>query len=290
MTDVDTTKRDVAKVRIVIARELRQIEQLAADLHVQALATPNDRDFPGGTALHMLAPAAVPQDWDIAYARKETLQRFDPITGEDHWEGPISPVTGMHTSNLHDPAVYQSEADAAEQPLNVLGFWTRVIREEREQPTDLKPTLSREVDYIRGSIDWVCRVTTAGEPEWPRCFALATELHTLVRRMEDTLRAGDRIDTDAAPCFQIDAGGERCGGTLARVNLKPRPCVHASYAANRGANLAQILATSPSLQADHRNCDQGGRDDIYRCLHCDKRYTTTEYWLVVREHMEREAG
>lgn len=65
----DRPKRD--KLRVAIARSLRDIEQLALDLHAQALNTPNDRDFPGGTALHMLAPAATLQDWETLYEAKE---------------------------------------------------------------------------------------------------------------------------------------------------------------------------------------------------------------------------
>lgn len=270
MTEEQRPKRDVTKLRVAIARHLRDIEQLALDLHAQALNSPNDSTFPGGTALHMLAPAATLQDWEAQYEAREEAERWDEA-GNDRWG----------KQRKLDPAIDQG--DDTEQPLNVLATWTRMIREDRDQHTDLGATISRECDYLRKSLDWATRVDEYDEPEWPLCFELADELRVLVRRMEDVLRDGDRIDTDAAPCFRVDILGVRCGGTLARVNLKPRSCVHTVMGAS-------ALAADPVATKAHKDCDQGGRDDLYRCLSCEKIYTPAEYWLAVREHMEREAG
>lgn len=275
--EAERPQRDILKTRNSIARSLREVEYLALDLHTQALNTPNDRDFPGGTALHMLAPAAVLQDWEAQYEDTEARERWSE-DGRDLWDKRAD----------RDPATYQGNEN--EQPLNVLATWVRMIREDRNQPTSLTPTLSRETDYLRGQLDWVCRVDTYGDPEWPLCFEMATELRTLVRRMENVLRDGDRIDTDAAPCFQLDTEGNQCRGTLARVNLKPRECVHATFANRSGRNLIQVLASSASYAKDHKTCDQGGRDDLYRCLKCAKNYTTTEYWLAVSDNHERQAA
>ena len=87
----------------------------------------------------------------------------------------------------------------------------------------------------------------------------------------------------AAPCFQLDLEQNRCGGTLARVNLKPRACHHTAMG-------AAALAANPLAAKAHKQCDQGGRDDIYRCLKCGKPYTTAEYWLAVSDNMERQAA
>lgn len=204
MASDDRPRRDIGKLRVSIARHLRDIEQLALDLHAQALNTPNAKDWPGGDALAMLAPAVSPQDWEAEYERKEAEQRWAP-DGTDRWvQQHMKPDAERPLSNWQDPAVYQSEADAAEQPLNVLCFWTRVIREERDQPTSLKPTLSREVDYIRKSLDWVTRQDEWSDPEWPLVFELAEELRVLVRRMEDVLRMGVRSDRIKAECWLCD--------------------------------------------------------------------------------------
>lgn len=259
--------RDIAKTRVSIARSLRDVEQLALDLHAQALNSPNARDWPGGDALAMLAPAISRQAWLDHYAEVE-MQSFvddEPLAG---W---------------NDPLVYQFEDEANEHPLYVLATWSRMWREEFDQPTELKATISREVDYLRKCLDRICEVDEYGEPVHMLAFEMAEELRVLVRRMEDVLREGDRIDTDAAPCFALDAEGDRCGGTLARVNLRPRQCIHTLMG-------PAALAANPAASLQHRECDQGGRDDLYRCLSCEKIYTPAEYWLAVREHMEREAG
>lgn len=187
MTDLEEApQRDILKTRNSIARSLREVEYLALDLHAQALASPNDRDFPGGTALHMLAPANSNQAWMERYAEIEIRSYED----EEPLEG------------WNDPLVYQGDTD--EHPLNVLATWTRMIREDRDQPTSLAPTLSREVDYLRGQLDWATRVDTYGEPEWPLCFEMATELRTLIRRMEDVLKDGVRQERTETPCINAD--------------------------------------------------------------------------------------
>lgn len=257
-------------MRLRLAIDLREIETLALELHTQALNSPNARDFPGGTALHMLGPAASIAEWEAQYEAVEAAERWD-ADGVDHW---------AKRPKL-DPATYQG--DDNEQPLNVLESWSRIWREEFGQPTDLKATISREIDYLRKIIDRVCAVTEFDEMQYPAVFEMAAELKQLRRRMEDVTHEGDRIDTDAAPCFRVDMLGIRCGGTLARVNLKPRRCAHTAMGAS-------ALALDGVASKAHKECDQGGRDDLYRCLDCEKIYTPAEYWLAVREHMEREAG
>lgn len=189
------------KLRLSIARDLREIESLVLELHTQALNTPNARDFPGGTALHMLAPAASIAVWEAQYEATEEAERWDD--GKDTWEGPIDPKSGLRTSNKRDPAVYQG--DTEEQPLNVLESWTRIWREEFNQPTGLKATVSRELDYLRKIIDRVCEADEWGEPTHPAVFEMDKELHALVRRMENVLHFGTRPDLSKAKCTQCPA-------------------------------------------------------------------------------------
>jgi transposase-like protein len=161
-------------MRLRLAIDLREIEHLALELHTQALNSPNARDFPGGTALHMLGPAASLAVWEAQYEAVEEAERWDD-NGGDRW---------AKRPKL-DPATYQG--DDNEQPLNVLESWTRIVREERDQPTDLKATISREVDYLTKAIDWMCAEDENGEPAWPAVFELAAELKNLRRVMEVTL-------------------------------------------------------------------------------------------------------
>lgn len=200
---------DADKVRVALSRDLRKIGDLVYDLHAQALDSPNARDFPGGTALHMLGPAATTQGWERQYARKETLERFDPVTGADRWEGPVSPITGQPTSNAQDPAIYQSEDDAARHPLNVIESWTSKIREDRDQPVRMHPTLSSELEYLKASLDWCCRTTDAGKPAWPLVNSMRTELRSLVSSMESVIHDGPQIDRGV--------GCLKCGKELLKI-------------------------------------------------------------------------
>lgn len=288
------TTFDPDKLRLSIARDLRQVEQLCIELHWQIEASPNARDFPGGTALHMAGPGVVLQDWERQYEATEERERWD-VKGNDHWTK-LDAKGNLVPSKL-DPASYQGDDEA--QPLNVLCFWTRVIREERDQPTNLKPTISREVDYLRKQLDWMLRDDEYGEPMWPEVFEAANDVRGLVRALENTLHAGSRLDRSASSCFQLLPPDEtRCGGELVRFTIKRVECIHARIATKTAertgqpANwvLAHTLAHNPTAAAEHKECDQGGRDDIYRCLKCEKKYTPAEYWLAVKDGYERNVG
>ena len=264
----------MSDLRLSIARDLRDVEQMAPDLHWQAMAAFMDKDFPGGLALNMLGPSANPELWEATYesAEAEVWNSNQPMT--------------RFSDYASDQVLSESH------PVYVLEQWTRIIREERQQPTGLTATLSREVDYLRGSIDWCTRHNEHGELAWPEVTIMADELHRLVRAMENALAEGDRLDASASACFKDDPLTEsgRCGGRLVRAMLKRQTCPHVALARQSASSLSQLLAHSPSLAKQHKSCDQGGRDDVYRCQKCEKMYTTAEYWLAVREHYEREAG
>lgn len=276
-----------SSARLAIARDLREIEQLAVELHWQAYATTSDGEplgdrMLGGEALNMASPAADLTAWEDEY---DSLERWAYENDK-----PLSSAYGG--ANYAD--------DQAEgHPLIVLQFWTRVVREERGQPTDLKPTLSREVDYLRGSIDWMTRTDDMGEPLWFEVIEVQSDLRSLVRRMEELLSVGSRIDTTATACFNL-VGPDLtpCGGQLVRRTLRRRTCEHISLARQIAGwldvtetdALRGMLAYKPDMSTAHRSCDQGGRDDVYRCLDCERAYTAADYWLAVRQGYERQAG
>lgn len=238
MTTEEKPRRDVLKVRVSIARSLRDIEQLALDLHAQALNSPNDSTFPGGTALHMLGPAASIAVWEAQYEATEDAERWDE-SGRDTW---------AKRPKL-DPAMYQG--DTEDQPLNVLESWTRMIREDRGQPTGLTATISRECDYLRKSLDWACRVDEYDEPVWPLCFEMADELRTLVRRMEDVLHDGLRWERSEVPCTNEDC------------TLKPR--------------LVKVYRSRVTW-------------DIHRCPACKAEYDHQQFINAKAQHLHAEGS
>lgn len=180
----DREKFDPIRTRANIGKRLSRVSSLYLDLWDQALNDHDDVDFPGGSALNMLGPITVPQDWQRV---------FDYMEYQGHEK------LGTYAD---------SQTDEREHPVVVLAHWTRVVREERGEETRLSPTLARESDYLRHCIDWMVRVDEYGEPEWFEVVELEEDLRVLVRRMEDLLRCGIQIDR-GAPCL-------KCGKQLVR--------------------------------------------------------------------------
>lgn len=260
------TELGVEQMRVRIARDLREIEQLSNRLSEEAIEHPTDREFPGGEAMNLAGPAASLEAWEHRF---ETVERM-----------------GGDTS-------YASNQESPLHPLLVLGDWSEKVRRERGEATDLEPTISRSVDYLRKNIDWIVdEFTDAG--------AMAHELRACVLMLENVLRDGTRSDVDATACFK-DVGTKdeprACGGRLTRRTLDRRDCEHLGRAIDMAKGVAdpvmvlrQTLLAFPEDELSHRGCDQGGRDDVYRCRDCDGFYTEAEYWLAVREQHEKAAG
>lgn len=278
---------DPNKVRVAVARDLRAIESLAAELHWQMYATTRDGEpgsgkMLGGDALHALSPVAPVADWEAQYEAYEEAAITSDV-----------PLRSNHGG--HDYAADQFE----DHPLNELERWTRVIREERNQPTGLKATISREVDYLSKNLAWMTRTSIHDEPEWPEVFEIKADLRAVVQWMESLLSMGSRLDRSATACLRVvNAGGKTCGGQLVRRTLRRRTCEHVDLATKiaewLGApvsdSLRALLWYRPDMAKTHKDCDQGGRDDVYRCLECEQTYTSAEYWLAVKSGYEREAA
>lgn len=274
-----------------IARDLRAIEQLYVDLHWQVIASTNDPDFPGGRALNMIGPVANPTTWEYQYEAAEAKV----------WNSEAQMATFSD---------YGSDQVASEDhPVFVLGGWAMLIREERNQPSDLTMTLSRATDYLRKSIEWMLSVDEYGDRVFLAADELTRDLNRVRGAMESVLITGTRHDTSAAACFNDPENlGTLCGGQLVRRTLKRQACKHdlhraevAQWAArpevegereHPGVTLEFIRTLNPALFDDHtrKNCDLGGRDDVYQCRVCRRRYDEAGYWLAVKQHYERLAG
>lgn len=280
MSETDERKWNPDRVRVQLARDLRKIEHLYVELPWQAYATTTDSEphrdrMLGGDALNMTGPIAPIAKWEDAYAEAEAEHDYQP----GRWD-------------------YAGEQDVT-NPLNTLEHWTRTIREERDQPTGLKATLSREIDYLRKNLEWMTRVDAYGEPEWFEVTEVAKDLRAIIHRLESELSMGSRLDRTATACLKVvGKDAVACGGQLVRRTLKRRECEHVTLAgqiadwcgASKPDTLRAMLWYRPDMAKAHRLCDQGGRDDVYQCLDCEQTYTTSEYWLAVREGYERQAG
>jgi len=254
-----------------IAQDLREIEQLYRGLGDEATHHAADHEIPGGEAMNLLGPAANLAHWQEIY---------DSIEAD---EGDLR---------------YVDDQVAQHHVLLVLGDWEDQVRSERDQPTGLRVTVPRAVDYLRRSLDWIVEHFDAAR-------AMSREIHQCRRALENVLHEGVRFDTSAAACFRVPPDAEPdkdgitwpCGGRLVRRTLDRRDCPHVARAIEMSKGvidpltvLRRMLMMFPEDEAEHRGCDQGGRDDVYECASCGGYYTEAEYWLAVKEHYEREVA
>lgn len=164
------------RVRVDIARDLRAIKDMFDRLREAAINRANDRDLPGGDAMIMLGPIADVEAF--GYMRmSEVMGRIDVGSVEEMLKDDVVP------------------------PLLFLAGWSDIVRQARNQPTDLKATIAREVDYLRGSIDWMFSTDEYGEMVFLEVDDFASGLHGVVRAMENVLHEGERVDR-GAPCLQ----------------------------------------------------------------------------------------
>ena len=169
------------KVRLNVARELREIVRLWRLLPEEAEARGADREFPGGDALVYLAPAANLEAWEHRY----------------------------ETAESQGLGAYAADQEAELHPLLVLATWEDAIRDERDQPTDLRATVERAADYIRGSIDWCLDDDADGNMNFIAIDALEAELKKCRRNLEDVLGEGDRAEMSRVWCVKEKCPGDR---------------------------------------------------------------------------------
>jgi hypothetical protein len=178
---------ELLELRNRINRDLGAVERLYADLHWQAVASYKDREMPGGRAMNMLGPAANRERWDEQYFAAE-MQVWEDDSRS--WPEFVD--------------YFDDQVDSDQHPLFVLDSWAQVVREERDQPTSLKATVSRCVDYLHGSVDWMLHTNEWNELEWFAVHEFARELRSLVTSMENVLSAGRRSDRIRTMCMYCD--------------------------------------------------------------------------------------
>ena len=177
---------DPVRERVRIAQDLTAIVSYHMMLGVEAIHRAHqgidDRgDMPGGEAMAALGPVSSMEAWQHRFEAAEereldTSYAYDQI-GEWH-------------------------------PLLVLATWEDAIRDERDQPTDLKATIPRAAAYIRGALDWILGTDDYGDLNFLAVDHLASDLRRVRHELENLLREGDRADR-GAPCME-------CGVALVR--------------------------------------------------------------------------
>lgn len=156
---------DPNKVRVGVARDLRAIAEMYEQLPAHAEA----EGKPEGEAVMLLGHVANPEAFGY---------RLDAARDARH-------------------AADQDEKDV----LFALVTWEDMIREERDQPTDLRPTVERAVAYLRDSLDWCLSDDENGDIRFLGIDQMQTELREIRGRLESVLHEGVRPDR-GVPCLQ----------------------------------------------------------------------------------------
>lgn len=155
-----------------VASNLRAINARYDQLLTQAVHKANDREIPGGQALVTLASVASPERylWQLDYAER---------------------VLGEHPDVTHDD-------DDWEPPLQTLLFWSEAWRIEHNHELDgRRPTIATETNFLRWMLDWA----------WDNEIHFddfATDVENALRRIEDTLKAGERTERTRVVCDRCE--------------------------------------------------------------------------------------
>lgn len=167
------------KVRLQMARDLREIEDLYGTLHEQAVARAGDPDIPGGAAMVLLGPGVNVE----AFGYQE-----------------LSRALGRPMTKY----VEERMAHDAEPPLSFLASWADIVRTERDQLTRRRATIASEVAYLRASIDWMLDVDDDGDMVFIQVDDFAEGLHAVRRTLESVLYAGERTERIRARCKRCE--------------------------------------------------------------------------------------
>lgn len=239
MPDVDPLTR--------VARNLREIVDLAAALRDQAVHKANDRLMPGGLAMVALSPVASCEAWEN---RQQTTER----TGQAY-------------------TVAEDEGDWT-PPLQDLLFWSEAWRRELEQDWNVTPTLVSEASWLAHQVGW------AWDHE-PHFEDFAEDVHDARATLEAMLYAGAR-SMHGVNCFGCNAELVRASDEPRHCACGPRPNAHVSEHFLRNDACCLGCAALAEWEGRHANCQQGGLRDEWRCPNCERKYDPESYALAVR--------
>lgn len=164
---------------VKVARDLREIERLYADVMAEAInragASMDGTSLPGGSAMVALAPVGSPEEHGEQLAAAE-FRHFATCDKLDHTRCRY--------------AEHQMDEDDSEPILQTLLFWSESWR---DYELERRPTVRTEANFIRGRLDWAWENLL----EWDD---FAADIRRARVRMENMLYAGTRAERSRVPC------------------------------------------------------------------------------------------
>lgn len=188
MTDDKPAQETSSKLVLEAAKDLRAIDDLSTYLESQAVHRSADPDMPGGLAMVMLAPVA----------NHEAASHLRDYVEQKWFDDP-------ETTEADRPDLSHEDVDW-QPPLQTLTYWSERWREARGHVSDLRPTISSEVQFLRDCLDWASQ-------QQPRFGEFVRDIRQARRQVENTLRAGKRAER-GVPCMYDECGGARLLRTI----------------------------------------------------------------------------
>lgn len=133
--------------------------------------------------------ATLPEEVEHRGVESEAANLYGPATNAESWsyrKAALSLRLAVPMSAL--------EPDDEHHPLMVLGRWVFMLGEDYGDPTDLKLTMSRAVDYLDKRLG---RIAHDVGQDWRQ---FAKEVRKCKQHMESVLHDGDQVER-GAPCY-----------------------------------------------------------------------------------------
>lgn len=197
MTD-DDQRWNPDKVRLGIARDLREIQRMFGALETEAFHHADDPDIPGGAATVMLGPRADVEAWTYVQM-SAAAGRLNNIVGKP------TPYGQRHGKKRRDIELAEITGNDIEPPLSFLAGWADIVAENRGgAAAERTATIEGEIKYLSDAIEWMTATDEDGVPWWLPVEDFAKQLKRVRAAMENALRDGNRSDRINAECKYCD--------------------------------------------------------------------------------------
>lgn len=276
-TTTEATKADrwADKLRVEMAKNLREIKRLYGHLSAQAYYAATGHDAANLDPINLLGPAADLSLWERRYELAEAAHYARLERGE--------PSEWTAQPGGDD---YASDQVAELHPLLVLATWEDAIRDALGTPTERKASVTTAAGYIGSAVTWMLDVDANGDINFLGVDALANDLRDCRAMLENILSEGRRADT-GAPCLDCGTSLVKVWGTtVAEDHWRCKPCedtltperyrlaVRSAYLANADRLTAtdmleayRIKAGTLMVWAQRGKVRKRGKDDSGRRLY-----------------------
>lgn len=171
--------------------ELTKITAAYTEFVIEVTYKANDRDIPGGDAMHAMSPAADLSSWEAQFEAAEAVAALKIDAGH-------SAAAARMLGYVFD------QEDTDHHPELVLTDWETQIRIDRGEQVNLRSNVHKAASYIRRAIPWMYSLDGEGRPVFTEHRALHKDLRNVRRFLETILKSGNRAEFTRVNCIADD--------------------------------------------------------------------------------------